>query len=328
MATGDCLVTVTTEDFLPGAVAMLGSFEKHHPRFEGDVIVLHDGLTGQSRRLLRAVCRRVQFQPISPVLLRQVERLAAAFPASEFPQLRIGPRMFYTLEAFRLGGYRKVLYYDSDMLFRSSIGELFGTREELVCCGDRYALEGRPVDAATFLPPREPAAPAGRSTLGERRGAAPETQRRATLKDTFNAGFLLIDGSLAGPRTHEDLMALVAPKAYWRRLEIRLADQPVLNRYFAGRQTLVSWTYNFFVPEARHIHAREGIDAGQAKVLHFKGSVKPWTPAAMLPWARGPGFWMAPAFKLWYEAYADVLARVGLRSEYRLRRRLEDRNAP
>ena len=37
---------------------------------------------------------------------------------------------------------------------------------------------------------------------------------------------------------------------------------------------------------------------------------------------------MAPAFKLWYEAYADVLARVGLRSEYRLRRRLEDRNAP
>ena len=49
----------------------------------------------------------------------------------------------------------------------------------------------------------------------------------------------------------------------------------------------------------------------------------------MLPWARGPGFWMAPAFKLWYEAYADVLARTGLRSEYRrLRRRIEDGNAP
>ena len=140
---------------------------------------------------------------------------------------------------------------------------------------------------------------------------------RPVLERTFNSGFLLIDKSCTGERMYADLLALMAPEA-WRGLADRLGDQDVLNRYFAGRWTLASWTYNYFTPFAAAIRARTGLDAARAKALHFKGSVKPWAPDAMLRWARGetgkPAHRPAAAsFRRWYDAYLDVLARTHLR---------------
>ena len=88
-----------------------------------------------------------------------------------------------------------------------------------------------------------------------------------------------------GERVYADL-ARMAPEA-WRGLAIRLGDRCVLNHYFAGRQTLASWTYSYPVSDAAAIRARTGLDAGRAKVLRFKDLVKPWAPDAMLRWARG-----------------------------------------
>ena len=39
-----CLVTVATESFVPGTCVLLGSFLKQHPRFAGDVVIVHDTL--------------------------------------------------------------------------------------------------------------------------------------------------------------------------------------------------------------------------------------------------------------------------------------------
>ena len=191
---------------------------------------------------------------------------------------------------------------DGDLLFRAPVDELFDSTEELLCCGDLSFLAGQRVDADTFLPVEHGVAPAA---------------GRSLLRNTFNSGFLCIDGRLAGERVYADLVAAMSP-ALWRGLKAPLGEQPLLNRYFAGRQTLVSSTYNFLIPGAAAIRAREGVDLHRAKVLHFNMPAKPWRPDAMLRGIRDR--WNRPevtAFRLWYEAYVKALTNARVRTAAR-----------
>ena len=57
----------------------------------------------------------------------------------------------------------------------------------------------------------------------------------------------------------------------WRGTTTPHTDQFILNRFFAGRQTLVSAACDFVLPFAEAIRTHEGVDADSAKVLHFAG---------------------------------------------------------
>ena len=277
-----CFVTAATERFVPGALVALCSFRQHHPGFDGDLVVLHDALPRAQREHLAQACSGVRFEPVSPALRDRLAALAARRP--EF-----APRLsqFYSLEAFRLHGYRKVLYYDSDVLFQGSVADLFDSPAALLCCGDEVFLRGECRDPATF---------------------APSAAAADALERTFGAGFLLIDSALVEVDCYADLLALVSPDT-WCGTATTHTDQLILNRYFAGRQTLASWRYDFVLPFAEAIRAREGIDAASASALHFAGPVKPWMPEAMLHWTRGdPRRKPIDLFKRWYDAYVGYLA--------------------
>ena len=290
-----CLLTMATDDFVPGTFVMVRTFLKHHPRFDGDVVVIHDGLSDGSREVLASSFHRLRFEPASPGLRERVARLCAARP-----EVRARRASFYTLDAFRPRGYRKVLCCDGDLLFRASIAELFDSPEALICCRDQFSLRGRRRDAVTYLPADDMAVPA----------AAPAAP---TLAETFNCGFLLLDGRLMDEGVHADLLDMVSPET-WRGVEAVATDQLVLNRYFAGRQTLVGSTYNYLVDCSDTIRSREGIGVEDAKVLHFKLPMKPWAPDAMLYWARRDARRpFAPGYRLWYDAWVDCLADAHLR---------------
>ena len=291
-----CLFTVTTERFVPGTFVMIGTFLKHHPGFDGDIVIVQDGLSAASREMLRAAFGRLRFEAVSPEMKDRAETVRHL----------VGDRTtkLYSLEAFRLTGYRKVLCCDSDLLFQGCIAELFDSTEALLCCGDRPFLFGRPRDAATGLPARgRPAAAAD----GER--PAGETP---VLERTFNCGFLLIDARLRGEATYSDLLAMVSPEGWG---DLHFTDQTILNIYFAGRQTLVSWTYNYVLPVGAAIRAREGLDPGRAKVLHYVGPFKPWMSNGLLQWVHGDFERRPiPEFGLWYDAWLDCLTRAWLRN--------------
>lgn len=281
-ASGVCFATVSTPSFLPGTLVTIGSFLKAHPQFAGDVVVIHDGLPEASRDALRLACPRVRFAPVSPALRDRVVALGAASP--QFVSVL---SHFWRVEAYRLTGYRKVLYCDSDLLFRRSISELFDAADPLICCGDGAFLRGRYRRAATFTETGDP---------------------DASLDRTFNDGFLLIDASLVGERTYAGLMALMTPEALRDVSGIHTA-QVLHNRYFAGRQTLVSSTYNYLVGKADRIYAREGLAVRDAKVVHFVGPRKPWFllgRSSMKPFSE-------PATRLWYDAWINALADICLR---------------
>ena len=301
-----CLFTVATEPFVPGAFVMIGTFLKHHPGFDGDVVVLQDGLSAASREMLRAAFGRLRFEAVSPEMKNRAEAVRHLLG-----ELTAG---LYFLEAFRLTGYRKVLCCDSDLLFQGSIAELFDSTEALLCCGDRWFLRGQALDAATGVPLVPESGRAG----PDRPAAAGDAERpaggRPVLERTFNSGFLLVDARLRGEATYRGLLDM-APPEMWRDVRIKTADQWILNRYFAGRQTLVSSTYNYLLPEAAAIRAREGLDPGRAKVLHYVTFPKPWLSNEMLHWVRGDFRCRpAPEFKLWYDAWLDCLTRAWLRN--------------
>ena len=288
-----CLATATTERFVPGTLVLIGSFLWRHPGFAGDVVVVHDaGLPESLREVLADVFDGVRFHPVSPELVDRAESVQAALPQRDFT-----PERLFALEAFRLGGYRKVLFCDSDLLFRAPVDALFDSPQALLCCGDKAYLEGCHRDAATFAPVRP----------GSRTGGG-------VLERTFNSGFLLFDGALAGDACYTDLLAMVSPET-WSGSAAGYTDQLLLNRYFAGRQTLLSSTYNFLLASARAIRAREGVDVESARVLHYVKAVKPWLPEAMLRWAWDPGSTpAATAFRFWYDAWLDVLAQAHVRT--------------
>ena len=289
VATSDiCLVTVATESFVLGACVLLGSFHKHHPGFAGDVVVIHDALSQSARETIRAVWGRVRFEPVSAALQERLARLRA-----EHPAFARGLGYLYSLEAFRLRGYRKVLFYDSDVLIRAPVDELFDADDELICCPDQVALAGGRRDARTFGP--LPAA-----------GSAGVT----ALHDTFNSGFLLFDGRLAEGNCHADMLAMVVPET-WPGPEAPHRDQFLLNRYFAGRQTLASSTYNYLLASTAAIRTRERLAPEDAKALHFNQPVKPWAPNAELRWNwDNPTYAPTRHFALWAAARDEVAASV------------------
>ena len=176
------------------------------------------------------------YRAVSSKLRDRIARLGAARPdfRSRLPR-------FFALEAFRLTGYRKVLFCDSDLLFQQPVTELFEAEDALLCCGDRAFLMGQRRDAATFAPLEDPALA----------GAV------CALDRTFNGGFLLIDADLVEERHYAGLLALLAPET-WRSTDTPHTQQFLQNRYFAGRQALIGSTYNYLLGAAAHVKAREG----------------------------------------------------------------------
>lgn len=295
-----CVVFAASENFLPGAVVGIASFLKRHSRFGGEIVFFHDGLPAELRATLKGAFPPLRFERVDAALLRRLARLGEACPA-----MRGALPSFYALEAFRIEGFRKVLYCDSDLLFRRPIEDLFASAELLLCCGDEEHVNGWSHDADTFRRLKSPsdAGPGG------------------ALERTFNSGLMLIDGRLTGERAYAELLGMVTPDT-WRRARTPHTDQFLLNRRFAGQQTLVSSTYNYPIHMAAAIRAREGLRAEQARVLHFTGRIKPWMPDRMLRVLSGDRrFRPDPLFGLWYEAWTDCLAGGHLRAAARPARR-------
>lgn len=284
-----CLATGTTEDFVPGAFVLVTSFLKRHPAFGGDIVILHDDLCAASRDALLAVSGQVRLEPLSRALRSRLPAVASALPT-------IGRQMpqFFSLEAFRLAGYRKVLFCDSDLLFQGPVDELFDAPEALLAVGDMACLRGLARDASRFDYPPRPGAP--------------------VLQDTFNAGLLLIDQALASGTCHADLLEMLVPET-WDGVVSSHTDQLLLNRYFAGRQTLAGLTYNYPVPHSSELRERHALGPESAKVLHFLGHGKPWQLATMLGQPeRRPS---AVAYRRWYDAWATAVASIHLRRKIR-----------
>ena len=124
------LVTVTDSSFLAGTEVMLHSFLEHDPWFDGDFVVIHDELSGDARRRLEALYPTT-FLAVNDELKGRVADLYDAIPTLAGVTAR-----FHKLELFRLRGYDRIVFLDSDLFAVGSIREIFERPEGFLCCPD------------------------------------------------------------------------------------------------------------------------------------------------------------------------------------------------
>lgn len=282
-----CIATVTDPEFFPGTSVLLHSFLKHNKWFDGDIVIINDSLPPELKKYLNCF-NNVKFRKVSNAIKENLNNACGTYPA-----LADWRGRFHSLEAFGLSGYEKVLYLDSDMMFLDNISELFSIKDRLVCCRDGCYYFDKVRDSETYLPVKY-------------------TEKGNTLPDTFNSGFMLIDGDMAAKGTHKELIALIN-KVNWGEVKtMKTADQIILNRYFKGKYVLVSQKYNFIRGLGKKIALKEKISLENAKVLHFAGKNKPWDLLNNIN-KISRDYYFLESLKIWNREYLDFLAQFHLR---------------
>lgn len=281
-----CVATVTTDSFIVGTLVTLYSFLKNNSWFKGEIVIICNNLSAQNHEYLKLVYKKIVFLKAGEKLIERVDEITKVFPEFSGKQAR-----FYSLEIFRLRDYKRVLFLDSDLLFRSSIAGLFELKHPFIACGDGAFYAGR----------------------GRRWGSGIEDEEEIrVLYDTFNSGFFLVDASLLTDEVYKGLLALVDSRIY-KTPNMKLTDQVVLNLYFAGRQHIVSGAYNYLLVHRDSIFEREKIALPEARVLHFNGRQKPWMTEEVLKYGlRDAGFVRACSF--WFENYLECLEKLYLQT--------------
>lgn len=285
-----CVVVSVTDDFVPGALVTLHSFQKHNPWFDGDIVVISDGLSEVNQAGLTARFDRLHFVEVSPRLKQWI-----AMVIDIRPELQGQASQFYSLDVFRTGSkYAKALYLDCDLLFRKNIGELWQRPEPFLCCRDGPAYRGYGRDRTTF-------------------DQCEVTQH--SLNDTFNSGFMLIDGSLLTESEFDRILSSVSFEA-WSEVSIGHTDQLVLNHALAGYQRLLPSEYNFLLKHLQVMQHQTESNINDAAVLHFNLNAKPWQHHRMFATAiESPLIY--DSFNWWNASYIECMKEIFLRRKVR-----------
>lgn len=249
-----CIATITDEAFLPGTKVMLGTFLHHNPWFKGDIVILHDGYTDRVRSEL-STFPNVHFRKIGDEFKRRLLRVFA-----HLPQFAGDAAKFFTLEAFALTEYERVLFLDSDILCVGDTRELMVDAQlPLLCAPDQCYFREQVRDADTYLP----------LTL-----EVAET-RDNVLRLTFNSGMMVINSKAIDSSVYQQLVQMVDPHT-WRSVRTGHTDSIVLNRYFQNQWQPLPEKFNYLISRnsSRYRRQRSGADA--AVLLHFLGNPKPW----------------------------------------------------
>ncbi len=280
-----CVVTVVTEYYIPGALVTLYSFQRCNRWFNGDFIVLHDGLNQTQQKIFKEIFSNIKFVQVSNRLSNWIKGMIQIRPelADQYSQ-------FISLDVLQFDGYEKVLLLDSDLLFRHDISEICGREEPLLCCRDRPAYLGYGRNRATYETTKD---------------------KKNVIVDTFNSGFMLIDQKLLNHVEYNRLLEIIS-QDQWRQITAAHTDQLIFNLAFEGRQYLLDGSYNFLLKHERIIENVEGISTSDAKVVHFNLHVKPWQIDKLLGCSFDNPI-VLKAFEWWSETFIECLQLRALR---------------
>ncbi len=274
------VATVTTENYFQWTMTMLHSFIKNNPWFDGDILVICNDLP---REMIDdfVFFNRVNIITPSADLLRHIDLLA-----DEIPKFKNLSARFYSLEIFRLKGYSKVLFLDSDMIVAQSIEELFQLPDAFYASAQLCSYKGKGRNGSTF-------------------NAEIKNNQADFLESPVNSGFMLIDGELLNQNHYPGILDLIKP-ALWSQNDLTYTDELIINQYFKGKFSLISARYNYRARSARIFKEKENITFEDAKIIHYYAKYKPWNFTEVLRSAANNLNWIK-AFELWYHWYIDFL---------------------
>ncbi|MEM1319714.1 MAG: glycosyltransferase [Bacteroidota bacterium] len=254
-----CVATVTTPDFVPGTLVLLHSFLQNNPWFDGDVILISQGLEQIYTRYFQ-IFPQLIYEEVDPEIVSRTDRLCEQH--EQFAQRRA---QFYSLQLLRLRGYDKLLFLDSDMVIVGDLRPVFEREEPFLACADGFYYKGWYRDAKTYekVLPEE-------VQLG-----------RELWLDTFNSGFMMVNQSLLTDQAFEEAVGMINDD-YFSSVSTNHSDQLIFNVYFRKKFTLLSSKYNYRFGVGQAIREKDGISFEEASVLHFTSKRKPWRSEQVL----------------------------------------------
>ena len=250
-----CLVTITDAAFSIATEVLLYSFLKYNPWFKGDVIVIQDDLPEANRTQLRRVAP-VRFREPDPRLRQRAKALSARLP--DLPGVF---QRFYSFEVFRLGGYARAVYLDSDICCVGDVSALFAGDAPLRACPDGFTYADR-IRAELIG--------------GDGESPAPSIRYGRHFEASFNAGVVSIGADLLREETYGELLGMLDYDAWVALGASKFTDQMALNIQFANRFTPLEAIYNYMIFLEDYQKCLEGICFADARLLHFAGALKPW----------------------------------------------------
>ena len=277
-----CLATVTTENYFQWTMTMLYSFVKTNPWFKGDIVIICKDLPAMMAGDLNLFERVKLVQPSAPLLGRLVK-----FGNSMTGFLDKIAR-FHSLEIFRLTGYDKLLFLDSDMVVVKSVEELFSLPGLFYASAELCWYKGKGRNAATFISEYQ------------------STENQADfLAKPVNTGFMLLDGKILASRHFDGLINLITP-GLWQNSSLTYTDELVINHYFKNSISLLDTRYNYRARAARIIREKEQISPDDASIIHFYSKFKPWDFDEVLASSTNNMSWLK-AYEIWYDWYFAFL---------------------
>jgi lipopolysaccharide biosynthesis glycosyltransferase len=249
----NCLVTISDSEFCIASEVLLYSFLKYNPEFDGDILIITDDPDTDFRARLAAIFP-VRFITPDPRLQAAVDLLQ-----SHEPRLTDIYRRLFSLELFRLTGYERVVYLDSDIYCSGDISELFTRPEPLLACPDGFTFGDRI-----------------RAMLSEEENPTPSERYGKPYTQTFNAGVLSIGQALLNSDTYLQLLGVLDP-AHWQGLgQSKFTDQMALNVFFNGQFTPIHSRFNYVIFLEEYQKCVENVSLLDARLVHFAGDIKPW----------------------------------------------------
>ncbi len=248
------VVTVTDSNYLKGTEVLLYSFIKNNPWFKGDLVVIESDLTDSEEASLRKF-PNLKFLDPSDALLRQIEILSNYWEVA-----KENPKQFFSIEAFRLTEYEKLLFLDSDMLCIGSVQELFLNESPapVQAALDSLAHKEELRSQLDFLP-----CPVDKKEEG------------MIYYKSFNSGCLLLNFENLSEACYLDLVKLINP-IFFRTNRTRHTDQFILNQYFREQVEFINDSYNYLLNVHAKINLKELRSNTSIKIIHYLEYTKPW----------------------------------------------------
>ncbi len=276
-----CLVTVTSEDYVQWSLTMIYSFVKSNDWFTGDIVLICNHLPDELKQRF-LVFQHVRFVQPSDLLLKKISDLCTHIPAFS----RLSP-LFYSLETFKLSGYSKVLFLDSDMLIVKTVKEVFEMDGAFSASAEScwYFGKGRRTDTYESV--------------------ADGIPTPLFLKNPVNSGFMVIDKQHINEQNYNALIDMIRPEL-WVEKNTLHADQLIINLFFKDSISLLDASYNFRPTLAHEIKAKDNISFEDAKIIHYYRQYKPWNFNEVFHLSQHDMVHIK-TFGLWYSYYTDFL---------------------
>lgn len=240
----------TNDDYFAGCCVALASFVEHNAWFQGDIIVLSDGLSDEQHYLLEHCFLNLSVVKADPVIVEKAHVLSQGVE-----RIKTRVNIFYNFHLFTLRGYKRVLKIDADMLFRGDVRPLFNGQSALAACAALPMYNNQSRNMIDF--------------------AIVDKGRETAFPLWINAGLYAVAGNQLTDNTFNSLMEFMEP-AFWRNQVTNHTDQLGINAFFNGRIELLPPTYNYLLGHEKLIRSVTNLTSSAALVWHYVGNAKPW----------------------------------------------------